>query len=207
VTDRGAARDNLVLVSADIVKSLLANLLTGMEIGRRLRSGAADVDVTVSEPTLARTPAETAYWLIPLLFLPAIHGAFGPAGMLSPVEGMVSSLVGFLPNLLAAAVMLAVGWFAARIVQRVASGLLSAVGVDRLSERVGLASALGETPFAKVIGTVICALILVPVILGALNALALEAVTAPASRMLDAPIGSVPHLFAGAQAEPALRAG
>ncbi len=188
----GAALLVLALVLANVVKMLLSKLLTGLNVDRRLRGDEADDEA----PTVARSLAETAYWLILLLFLPAILGAFGLNGLLSPVEDMVASIVGFLPQLFAAAVILLVGWFVARIVQRVASGLLAAAGADRLSERVGLASALGDTPFSAVIGTVVYALILVPVIVAALNALALEAVTAPASRMLDTLIGAVPHIFA-----------
>lgn len=181
----------LALVLANVVKSLLSKLLTGLDIDRRLRG-----DETDGQPTLARSLAETAYWLVLLLFLPAILGAFGLAGLLAPVQEMTAKILGFLPQLFAAAIILVAGWFVARIVQRVASGLLAAVGADRLSERVGLASALGGTPLSGLIGTVIYALILIPVIVAALNALALEAVTAPASRMLDTLIGAVPHLFA-----------
>jgi len=194
----GAALLVVAVVLANVVRSLLGKVLTGMNVDRRLRDGLDDETNIgdAGEPTLARTLAETAYWLILLLFLPAILGAFGLSGLLAPVEGMVATIVGFLPQLFAAAVILLVGWFVARIVQRVAGGLLAAAGADRLSERVGLAAALGETPFSRVIGTVIYALILVPVIVAALNALALDAVTAPASRMLDALIGAVPHIFA-----------
>ena len=39
--------------------------------------------------------------------------------------------LGFLPNLFAAGLILVIGWFVARIVQRIVSNLLAAVGVDR----------------------------------------------------------------------------
>jgi hypothetical protein len=88
--------------------------------------------------------------------------------------------------------IVAVGWFVARIVQRIVGNLLAAVGVDRLSERVGLRSVLGKQTLSGLLG------LIVYVLIAALNALALEAVTQPASNMLNAILGAFPDIFAAA---------
>jgi len=85
--------------------------------------------------------------------------------------------------------MVVLGWFVARIVQRVVTNLLAAVGTDALSEKAGLAKALGETKLSQALGLIVQILILVPVIIAALNALQLEAVTRPTSNMLDVVLG------------------
>jgi hypothetical protein len=135
------------------------------------------------------------YWLVFLLFLPAVLGALELEGLLEPVQGMVDEILAFLPNLLAAGLILLVGWFVARIVQRIVTNLLAAVGVDRLSEQVGVAKALGKQKLSGVIGLLLYILILIPVLIAALDALELEAITQPASDMLNTIFGALPALF------------
>src|SRR5690606_39254270 len=94
---------------------------------------------------LARSLAETAYWLVFLLFLPAILSALGLEGMLGPVRNMMDRILVALPDVAVGALLIAIGWFVARVVQRLVTSLLETAGVDRLSARVGMSSALGET--------------------------------------------------------------
>jgi hypothetical protein len=149
-------------------------------------------------PPLSKTMGDAIYWLVFLLFLPAILGALKLEGLLGPVQGMVDKTLAFLPNLLAAGVILAVGWLLARIVQRIVTNLLAAVGADRLSDQVGLASALGEQKLSGLIGLVLYIIILVPVLIASLNALALEAITQPASEMLNTFLSALPLVFGAA---------
>ena len=79
--------------------------------------------------------SETVYWLVLLLFLPAILDALALEGLLGPVNELLNKVLAFLPNLLVAGIILAVGWLMARIIQRVVTNLLSAVGADGLGER------------------------------------------------------------------------
>ena len=140
--------------------------------------------------SLTKTIGDVVYWLIFLLFLPAVLGALSLKGLLDPVQSMLDKLLGFLPNLLAAGVIGVVGWFVARVVRQIVTSLLAAAGADRLSERVGIAHP------SNVIGLIVYTLILIPVLIAALNALALEAVTQPASNMLNLILGAIPSIFA-----------
>ena len=67
---------------------------------------------------LANTLGDTAYWLTLLLFLPAILGALNLGGLLEPVQSMIDKVLGFLPNLFGATVILLVGWLVARVLRR-----------------------------------------------------------------------------------------
>jgi hypothetical protein len=70
--------------------------------------------------------------------------------------------------------------------------LLAAAGSDRLSERIGIA------PLSKMVGLIVYTLILIPVLIAALNALELDAITQPASSMLALILGALPAIFAAA---------
>lgn len=151
-----------------------------------------------AEPVLGKTLGDGLYWLVFLLFLPIILGTLQLDGLLEPVQAMMGRLLTFLPNVLAAGVILAVGWLIARIVQRIVTNLLGAVGVDQLGEKVGLGTALGTRKLSGLVGLVVYVFILFNVILSSLNALELEAVTRPASNMLGQVLDAIPRLFAAA---------
>jgi hypothetical protein len=91
-----------------------------------------------------------------------------------------------------------VGWFVARIIQKIVTSLLAAAGVDRLGDRVGLSQVLGGQTLSGVLGTVVYILILLPVLISALNALQIAAVTGPATNMLNTILAAIPNIFAAA---------
>jgi hypothetical protein len=187
----------LLLLLAWIVATGLRWLIThglgALKLDERL-GGQAGLEA--EQIPLTKSIADAVYWLVFLLFLPAILTALDLQGLLGPVQGMVDKVLGFLPNLLAAGLILAIGWFVARIVQRIVANLLAAVGIDRLTERVGLDSVLGKQTLSGLLGLIVYVLILIPVLIAALNALALEAITQPASNMLNAILGAFPDIFA-----------
>lgn len=187
----------LVLVAwvlASLLRVVIVRVLTAAKIDEWLGS---ETGLPVEEGvSLSHTLGDALYWLIFLLFLPAVLSALALHGLLGPVQAMLQKVLGFAPNLFAAVVILTVGWFAARLAQQITTNLLRAVGTDRFSEEVGFASVLGSQRLSGVVGLVVYAFILIPVLIAALDALALEAVTRPASDMLDAILQAVPSLFA-----------
>jgi hypothetical protein len=181
-------------IVASALRLVISRVLTAAKIDERLGSEAG-LEEEKRVP-LAQTLGNAVYWLIFLFFLPAVLSALELEGLLQPVQGMINQILGFLPNIFAAGLILAVGWFIARIVQRIVTNLLAAAGTDRLSERVGLAPVLGEQRLSGLLGLVVYVLILIPVLIAALNALALEAITQPASNMLNVILDAVPAIFA-----------
>jgi hypothetical protein len=192
------AGGGMLLLAAWLIASLLriiiARVLDATKLDERLGS-TAGLDANDKVP-LSKSLSEAMYWLVFLLFLPAILEALSLQGLLQPVQGMIDQLLGFLPNIFAAALILGLGWFVARIVQRVVTTLLSAVGADKLSERTGLATVLGKQQLSDVVGLVVYALILIPVLIASLNALELDVITSPASNMLNMILASLPVIFA-----------
>jgi len=149
------------------------------------------IDAEKEKPLqLTKTIGDVVYWLIFLLFLPAVLGTLNLEGLLDPVQSMLDKFLGFLPNILAAAVIGVVGWFVARIVRQIVTSLLSAAGSDRLNDRIGIAS------LPKLVGLIVYILILIPVLVAALNALGLDAITQPASSMLNLILEALPAIFA-----------
>ncbi len=145
---------------------------------------------------LAQTLSDAVYWLIFLLFLPALLEALALHGLLEPMQGMIDKVLTFLPNLFGAGLLLLVGWFVARIVQRILTNLLVASGADHLANRVGITHILGAQTLSGMLGVVAYVLVLIPVLIAALNTLGLDAVTDPASNMLGIILAAIPSVFA-----------
>jgi hypothetical protein len=178
---------------AKVVKILVSKGLKAANIDRHLttRTGVEEGNIRLSD-----TISEVAFWLVLLLFLPAILSTLELEGLLTPAAGMVGRMLEFLPNIFTAAVILLVGWLVARIVQRIVSNLLKSFGTDTITERVGVESVVGRRSLSDLIGLVVYILILIPIILAALNTLQLQALTAPVSNMLEMIILALPRIFA-----------
>jgi len=179
-------------VVATVLRRLVTAALSGTNLDARLGEGARDDGVSMP---LSSTLGDAVYWLVFLLFLPAVLGALAIEGLLAPVQSLTEQLLSFLPNLLAAVVISGIGWLVARLVQRIVTNLLAAAGVDALPARLGIEGA-GETKVSSLIGLVLYVLILIPVVISALSALQLDAITQPASEMLAQILEAVPGLFA-----------
>ncbi len=165
---------------------------TPSEPGTR-SSGAGAEGMSVSESL-----STAVYYLVFLLFLPAILSTLELEGLLGPVESMVNELLDFLPNLLAAALIGVIGYFIARLIRSIVISLSSAAGIDRLAERLGISEVLGQKRLSQVLGVIVYVLVLIPVIVAALNALQLDAITEPASDMLNLILAAIPQIFAAA---------
>ena len=179
-------------VLATVVRALILRVFKAARIDSRLAEQAEGT----KQVSLTQTIANTSYWLIFLLFLPAVLDALGLAGLLTPVQGMVNKVLNYLPNIFTAGLILAVGWFVARIVRNIVTNFLAAVGADQMGQRVGLTPVLRGQALSGVVGLVLYVLILVPVIVSALDALALEAITRPTSNMLNNILNALPEIFA-----------
>ncbi len=195
----GAAAILLVAwILATAARFTIRRLLGAMNLDDRLikETGTeAPGDVSITE-----TLANAVYWLVFLLFLPALLDALDLQGLLTPVQGMVDEVLGYLPNILGAALILVIGWFIARLVRQIVTNLLAAAGVDALGNRVGMNQALDEQKLSGLLGVIVYALIMLPVIIAALDALEVDAISRPATTMLEAILAAVPNIFGAAVA-------
>jgi len=188
-------------IMAEVLRLIVVRALEKANLEQRLgvSGGEAAAGAAQAPRTLAKSIGDVVYWLIFLLFLPAILGALQLKGILGPVQSMVDKVLAFLPNILVAVVTLVLGWFFASILRRIVIGILAAAGADRVGLRIGL-KAEGGRPgsISHVIGWTVFLLVLIPVFLAALDALKLQALTQPTSEMLGRVLNSVPTIFAAA---------
>lgn len=148
-----------------------------------------------TRPPLSRTMGDVAYWLVLLLFLPAIVGTLQIDALTAPLSNMISDMLGMLPNLIAAAVIGVVGWIIARVVREVVTNLLVATDVDRFTRENEETRGIRLSQLG---GTLVFILVIVPTIIAALDALRIEAISRPLTGMLDEFLLAVPNIIAAA---------
>lgn len=144
---------------------------------------------------LSKTLADVFFWLVILLFLPAIVGALEMGGLLEPLTSMVDQLLGFLPNLIAAAFIAGIGYLIAKVLRNVVAGLLVAANVDKLTRSK---SGKGGLKLSQLGSTLVFIFVLVPALIAALQALQMEVLATPAEHMLQLFMIAIPNIFAAA---------
>lgn len=143
---------------------------------------------------LSETLANLVYWLVLLFFLPLVLNALNLGSQLAPLANLLSDLLAALPRLIKAGAIAVVGWFIARSVGRIVTQLVASAGGDQLGESVGLRAGRNQG-LSWLLGTVTYVLLLIPTATAALEALAISAISQPATAMLNRVMGSLPQVF------------
>jgi len=179
-------------VIAVIVKSIVLRTLRLTKLEERLSTQAQVQPKTSTAEALANG----MFWLVLLLFLPAVLSVLELEGLVEPVTGVVNSILGAVPSIFTAAIYLLAGWLLARIVRQIVTNLLAATNIDSIGKQVGIND--GTQPLSQIIGTIVYVLILIPTVITALNALGVEAISKPAITMLTTVMNAIPVLFGAA---------
>ncbi|MBW4465773.1 MAG: mechanosensitive ion channel [Pegethrix bostrychoides GSE-TBD4-15B] len=150
--------------------------------------------------SLNETFGNALYWFVLLFFLPLILGVLDLQGPLAPVQNLLDEILSALPRILNAILIGVVGWFVAKVVRTIVTNFLAAVGTDRVGAQMGLtqSAATGGLSLSALLGTVVYVLILLPTVIAALNALQIEAISAPAVAMLGQILAALPKIFTAA---------
>lgn len=105
------------------------------------------------------------------------------------------TLAAFLPNLVGALVLLAIGWILSHAVELAARRLLRALGVDRASARLGIGAVLERTGLAisvsELVARLLFWLLMLTFVLSSVETLGLESVTGTIDRL----IAFIPNLI------------
>lgn len=179
-----------------LVAWLLATVLRAA-INRLMAAGHWDEKLSDSAGVkpISSVLGNVVYWLVLLLFLPAIVGALRIDGLMGPLTTMTTQFTAALPNIFAAVVIGLVGWLIAKVLRGLVTNLLEAAGVDRFSDREHLTEGV---KLSRLGGTLAFILVIVPTLIAALDALAIRAISDPASNMLDMFLAAIPNILAAA---------
>lgn len=182
----------LAWVLATVVKRLILVAGRKFDFGKVTKKTGASKKDTVK---WTETAANIAFYLILLLFLPAVLSALNIDGLSEPFSNMLASVLNFIPKLIAAAIIFAIGWIAATIVKKILSKFLESIGTDRLASKLKISQFFSGTSVSNVIGIIAFILIMLPVTIAALEVLALRGISGPAIAMLNDILTMIPNII------------
>lgn len=177
-------------VIAKVVEMVVVAILRRTSVDERV---ARAMGTEAAEPSVEQATARLVFYILMLFVLVAFFQRLNLTYLTEPLNQLLTDIVAFIPNLIAAAIILFVGYLLARVLRGLVTNIAAGLGAERLARRLGLTVSL-----SKLIGTVVYALILIPAIIAALNALDIEAISAPATAMLGTLLDAIPGLFGAA---------
>lgn len=175
-------------VLANLARTVVTRLLSKTQVDEKLTEAAG-------VRPISETIGVVLHGGILLLFLPLILGTLELDSLLVPVQEMIGTLLSYVPNILAALIVGFIGWVVARVLRDVVTALTTSLGGEELSKKLNLPE---NAELPKVLGVVVQAFVLVPAVVVALQVLEIEAITGPATRMLETMIDAVPQIVAAA---------
>lgn len=182
----------LAFITAAIVKSLVVKLFTKTKLNTLI--GKTDNGTGGKEKTVAFI-GKLVHLLVFLLFVPGIFESLGMREVSSPILNLLNTLWGYLPNILAAVLVLWVGFFIARLVRDLLIPVFNRLKVNTLQEKAGI-QVTDTGRLSDTLAYIVYVLILIPVIIASLQVLNIQAVSAPAIRMLDTIFKFIPNILA-----------
>lgn len=178
---------------ATALKLLVSKGASLLKIDQRLgKYGALEEGEQVS---VGETLATAIFWFVMLLFLPPVLIALGISSIAEPILDVFDQIFGYIPNILSAAVIMVIGWFIARIIRKIVTNLLKAIGTDKFGQRIGLKL---EGGLSDLIGTILYIIVLLVTIIAALEQLNITALSEPTTAMLTTIVDAIPSLIGAA---------
>lgn len=175
---------------ATIVRWIARRALRALNVDEKLAAAGSD-----SGSQIVKTLSDVVYWIVFLCFIPVILGVLGLTGILAPIQAMLTNVLGYLPNVLGAALIFIIGMLVANIVRQLVTSFLTNVGLNNFAERNSVKANFTEGGLAGLIGTVAYALVLIAVLSAALGVLRIDAISRPIEGVVNQVLGSIPNIF------------
>lgn len=182
----------IAFVAAVIVKSLVLKLIDKT----KLKDILAKVD-TEGKPGSAKDfIGKLVYLLVFLLFVPGIFSALGLGSVMAPISNILNTIWGYVPNIVAAVIVLVVGNLIAKLVRQLLVPVFDKLNINKLQEKAGI-EVKGADKLSNTLAYIVYVLILIPTVIMALTVLNITVISTPAVSMLNTVIGFIPNIVIG----------
>ncbi len=181
----------LAFVVASVAKGIVIKALKRLKLEKLTNKlGLVDESTDSSLEFIGKL----VYIIVFLLFMPGIFSRLGMQDASSPITNFISIFLNYVPNILAAIVILVIGFFIARIIRELVKPILKRLKVDTIQVKAGIEPS-EESAISSVIAYIIYIFILIPVVIAALQVLNITAISNPAIEMLNRIFSFLPNIF------------
>lgn len=168
-----------------------------------------DFDLKLQKWGLARTDEESVafvetigtllYFIIVLFFVPFILNGLGLSGVVDPISNMFSKFFAFIPNIVAAGLILFIGNLFCKFIKQLVQNLLEGFNIDKwyskLTGQISQVDNVNEAKFAEVLSTVVYVLIFIPILTVALETLGIRTISEPIVGVLNSVMSAIPNII------------
>ncbi|MFU2180688.1 mechanosensitive ion channel [Streptococcus hyovaginalis] len=188
----------VALIVAALVKKLVIKGLTKLAPVAKLSKWGL-VKPTQDEKALVKGFGQFAYFLVILFFLPAILSGLGVSSVVDPISSMFAKFFGFLPNAVAAGLILVVGVYLCKFVKNLVSNLLVKLPFEKwmskLFDQDIDQAKVNEVKIADVLASIVYVLLFIPILTLALETLGIKSLSEPIVGLLDQVINFIPNIL------------
>ena len=167
-------------IIATVLKFLVVRVLNITKLDERLGEKVTGK----KSANMNESIGKTVFWLVFLVFIPSILNNLEIGQAADSVQGLVDSIIGYIPGVIGAVIVLVLGGLFARILRQIVTGFLEGVGVDGLGERFGFSKSKDAQPLSALLGTVVYVLVFIPIVVQALDLLALPVISDIGTQLL-----------------------
>lgn len=142
--------------------------------------------------SLTKAFSDLIYIVVFILLLPGVLSALRLDSILSPITSMLDKFLLFIPNIVAAGLILAIGWFVAFKIRDAVREILESLKVEDkfvISERK-----IFEGKLSSILSNIVYILILIPVFTASLSYIGLEYITQPVVDTIGIVFSYIPSL-------------
>lgn len=206
----------LVLVAwivATLVRKATVKGLNAVNFDQRLSQWGA-VPSEEQGAQMIDTLGQVFYYLIWVLFLPGIFETFRLHSVAEPIQNMIDTVLTFLPNLIAAVLLVVVAVMVGRFVRNLVYNLALTLDVDRwVSKLTAKTSSTavkdaveknapdtdrfssGQNTIARVLANIVYILIVIPIVIVALEVLGIQSISTPIISVLNTIVAAIPNIL------------
>lgn len=147
-------------------------------------------------PSLGKSLGSAVFWFIVLLFIAPVLITLGLDETLTPLNSMLETVVLYLPHIAGAAIIIVIGFIIATVARRAVTSLLSAAPIDHAARQAEIGDLIKGTEIARASGLIVYVLILIPIFIAGLEALAIKSISEPLTVMLQTMLNAIPNIIA-----------
>ncbi len=176
-------------------------LIVGMFIAKLIRNFAKKslskvsalnrVNPDGSVTDLATPISMLIYGVIMLFVLIAVLGKMGLTDVLDPLKAMAAQFMGYVPNIIGAGIVGYVGYLIATIVSDFVG-----MGLGKADEQLAMRTGNTDMKVSGLGKSFVFAAILLPIVVAALGILDIEAISGPATAMIEKLMAAIPNIIA-----------
>jgi hypothetical protein len=161
------------------------------------------------EGTALKFVGRLVFLIVFLLFLPAVLSALGLESVSEPITDFASVFISYIPNIIAALILIFIGVLLGKILAATVSVLLAKTKIDTIGEKLktdkksdssdeneeNTENMGSQIKISELIGKIINAAVILIAIVQAVTVLDIEAISTPALSIINAIFGAIPTVI------------